>query len=197
MTTVITSEMATLISAVTGGVYDFEKAEKVLRQSLMRTNTGKIEDSLFLKVCQWLYHNVDKIQASNSQSELVNTISDELTLNPGSVRNCLVTHPFIIPERLKPKRIESLRKGGPEPPSTKFITTEVPILKPLYDVYELQKDMRAFETHVPNDIVSHWVKVKMEINKLLKDEFDLIEKVLKDASRVATEKPTEKKDLKE
>lgn len=175
----ITKDMVEMVRRVTAKQYSEEKVKKVLEKSQKISKSKTPEETVFYNVCLWLDSNVITNQ---TQTELINKIASSMRLNSGSVRNCLASHPFaVIPKHLKFSMKKKKHEPISEPPSTKFVEVKVPILKPLKDVYELEVGIRAFEALVPSELMNSWVKVKLQILKLIGPEKKEIERILEQA----------------
>lgn len=178
----VTNELTQMVVGVMqGGKYSQRMAAEALLRSLNKTRGVKnVYETLFYKVCWWLHDNFkehSKAYVFKSPDHLAKIISRACDLNPQSIRSCLASHPFNIPERLRPVKgkkravasLPPIFKGCCEPP-----VQAQPKFKSLMKVLDLIKAMDKLSPSPER------IQISKMINELFAPELAEIEKRLLD-----------------
>jgi len=138
----VTQEITRMVVGVMRpGAYSQRMAAEALLRSLGKTQgSDRIEDTVFYRVCAWLTLTParrDSLQSFATPGALVTAIAKTTAMRLPSVRSCLASHPFALPERLRPVKHTKKAKALPTPPQPTFVPAPRSALKPLDKVSEL------------------------------------------------------------
>jgi len=177
----VTQEITRMVVGVMRpGAYSQRMAAEALLRSLGKTQgSDRIEDTVFYRVCAWLTLTParrDSLQSFATPGALVTAIAKTTAMRLPSVRSCLASHPFALPERLRPVKHTKKAKALPTPPQPTFVPAPRSALKPLDKVAELfgvLNGLSGAEVHVKrvhalmNEL---FAEEKVEIKRRLTDD---------------------------